>query len=810
MVDVALLYQQYIKDLLLQRPGLLIWAVPAIIIVLFLIRRTFVDVREDQLALLRRRKARKIMMVTRTLMILLLALAFATPATVQERTIQTDPFVKLLVDNSTSMGVYDLAAISTVEEKLAGKIGVRTASIANGERSVLGESLLARVQKGDNVLLVTDGQTTGGPSLGDVSLFAAANNITLSLLRLPIKNADAWVTIEGPSKTAAGTESTFVINVGTLGKIENVHVTIKIDDVVELDTSGGAQTYTIKKTLGEGTHKMVALIDSNDAFSQNNIYYKTVRAVPKPRVFYWTDKSSPPLLTLYDPFYKIERGTSLPSSLDDYYAIVIDDMPQESMPLDSMQRLNSFVSDGGGLFVVGGPSSYDRGGYTTHPIKNLIPVFVGSPGRDLGDVNLVIIIDASGSAGGEQGAGLTISRALTLGLIQDMDPKTRIGVVAFSYDAQVVSPLALKSQTADLADKVRRIYGSGGSNMADAMKLGIEMLQKAQGSKNLVIISDGLLLDQIAAESRNYAKAALDNGIKVYTIGAAVGDEAFIRDRVNEEFMQEIADISHGTYFRASTASRLKLLFNPPKEDEKKNVTDRSATVLDSNHFITKDFLFKDALLTGYNAVIPKTSARLLATLSSGEPLLTVWRLGLGRVASLATDDGIAWSGPLLNADNNPLLLRTLNWAIGDPDRKAKNRVEVFDGTVNEPLDIIVTSESAPITKEITLVRTGENTYKGSTTPTEPGFINVLGATAAVNGPAEYRQLGESKALTRAVATTDGRFFAPDAIEQIAELAKKKSMQVVREELPLRWPLAVLVFALWIIELIARRVLGKS
>ena len=35
-------------------------------------------------------------------------------------------------------------------------------------------------------------------------------------------------------------------------------------------------------------------------------------------------------------------------------------------------------------------------------------------------------------------------------------------------------------------------------------------------------------------------------------------------------------------------------------------------------------------------------------------------------------------------------------------------------------------------------------------------------------------------------------------------------MQVVREELPLRWPLAVLVFALWIIELIARRVLGKS
>jgi uncharacterized membrane protein len=799
-----------LNDVTLQKPSMLLWTIPVLVIVLYIINKSFIEVREDALATLRRRRARRVMVVTRIMIITLIMLAFATPIKVEERAVQTEPFIKLLIDNSSSMGIYDNSVIENLEKELSGKLTVKAASIAEADRSDLGEGILARVKKGDNVLLVTDGQSTSGPSLGDVAMFAAANNITLSAVRMPIAKSDAWVTLDGPTKVASNVESTFTVTVGTTGAAASVKLKVTIDGESAIDATVPAGTQSFKKTLAEGTHRIVATIDAQDAFGQNNVFHKTVKAVAKPKVLYWSEKNDPPMQQLYSQVYDVTRTGDLPSDISNYYAIVVDDIPGSGMSNSQVQTLNEFVTDGGGLLVIGGPNSYDRGGYQTSQIKNLLPVIIGSPGKDIGDTNIVILIDASQSASGEEGAGITISRKLTLGIIEDMDPKTRLGVVAFRQSAEVVSELARKDQTADLIDRVKRIYGAGSSNMAEGIQVSLEMLSKSQGSKNLVIISDGLLLSQIAAQSRTMVQQALDQGVKVYTIGAAIGDEAFIQDRVEEDMLKELATISHGIYFRANEASRLKLIFNPAKDEKQKTDNDRQATVLDSNHFITEGFNFKDAMLTGYNAMIPKSSARLLATLASGEPLLAVWRLGLGRVASLGTDDGTGWAGPLVNKDNSAFALRTLNWAIGDPDRKDKYRVEIADGHMGEPLEIQVTADTPPTSKDMTLVRTGENTYKGTIMPEQTGFVTILGTTAAVNGPMEFRQIGESKALDRAVGTTDGRWFAPTASEQIAEFARTKSLQVVREEIPLRWPIAIAIFCVWIIELVIRRLLGKS
>ncbi len=353
------------------------------------------------------------------------------------------------------------------------------------------------------------------------------------------------------------------------------------------------------------------------------------------------------------------------------------------------------------------------------------------------------------------------------------------------------------------------IYGAGGSNMADGMKLAIDMLDKAQGSKNIIIISDGLLLTQVAASSKQMAQLALQKGIKVFTVGSAVGDETFINERVDEDLLKEIAASANGIYFRAALASRLKLLFNPP-EERKSNETARYAMVMDSDHYITTGVTFTDSKVTGYNAILPKSSGKLLVTTTTGEPLIVAWRMGLGRVVSLGTDDGTGWNGPMMNGNNSAVLLRTLNWAIGDPDRKEPNRVEITDGRLGEPLDILVTADTPPVSRDTTLVRTGERTYKGSITPTTVGFFSILGQTAAVNAPLEYARLGEAGELTNAVATSYGKFFGTDAADEIADLATERSMQTVRQELPLRWPIAITIFLIWFIELIIRRLLGKS
>jgi len=799
-----------VGNVTVQKPLWLLAFLPAFIILWFVIRTPFVEVREDALELRKRIRCRRIMLATRGLILLLLIAALATPVSVEERTVRSDPFINLLIDNSTSMDVFDHSKLDPSVKALASQVALKSATIASGDRSQLGDAILSRVKKGENVLLVTDGQSTHGQSLGDVALFAAGNNITLSVLRLPFTKTDAFVTIDGPGKTAAGTESTFSVRVGQAGVMGQVQLRVTVDDEVVIDTSTGAATHTFTRTLGEGSHRIVATIDGNDAFSQNNVYYKTVRAVPKPKVFFWTEKTDPPLLQVLRSIYEVDAGTRLPGDLASYYSVVLNDLPSHTIPFDSSNALNKFVIDGGGMVVVGGPNSYDRGGYGSHPIKNSLPVNIGAPGKDIGDVNVVVLLDASQSAGDVQGAGLQIARKLTIGLINDLDPRVRIGVVAFRHQAEEVSPLVKKSQIGDLPEAIASIYGSGGSNMADGIRMSLEMLDKVSGSKNLVIISDGLLLDQVAADSRLLAQTAGQKGVKVYTIGAAVGDEDFIRERTDEDLMKELADLSRGIYFRASAASRLKLLFNPPKDAPERNETDNYAQVLDGNHFITQGFNFADAKLTGYNQVLPKSSAKLLATLASGEPLLAVWRLGLGRVATLATDDGTAWAGTLESRNNSAVLLRTLNWAIGDPDRKARNKVDIEDGNLGEPLNVLVTSDTLPVSKDTTLVRVGERQYRGSVMPSTIGFSEVSGTTVAVNAPREYTNLGESKMLARAVQTTGGKFFNYDSTDAIVELAKSRSMETVRQELPIRWPLAIAIFAIWIIELIARRLLGKS
>ena len=128
-----------------------------------------------------------------------------------------------------------------------------------------------------------------------------------------------------------------------------------------------------------------------------------------------------------------------------------------------------------------------------------------------------------------------------------------------------------------------------------------------------------------------------------------------------------MADVSNGVYFRATESSRLKILFGDVDEEEKEKGK-MGLTVLNANHFITEDFEPK-ATIYGFNQVVPKTTGRLLVTTSTGEPVLTIWRLGLGRVASWATDDGSNWAGETLGKYNSRLHSRVFNWAIGDPDR---------------------------------------------------------------------------------------------------------------------------------------------
>jgi hypothetical protein len=787
-----------------------LWSIPVAIAIMFaLIRTNFVKLHEDIAVTRMRKKSQWIMIFSRILVLTLLFTALASPFVEREKQIEGDPFIKILTDSSTSMQVFDQNIASELEAKLEQYIQVETRSIATGQSSNIGDGILNNIREGDNVLLITDGQSTLGSEIGDVSIFAAGHNITFNAIDLQTTTDDAYVIVEGPDKTVANVENTFTIRTGWASKQKkNVQLTVTINGKNVLETDDSETIHTVTKEFTEGYHRIEATITAEDSIKENNVFHKTVKVVKKPSVFLWSQTPGSPAEILLRQVYNIDQGSSLPENLDDYYSVVTNGLPIQSISDEDTLRLSEFVEDGNGLLTIGGKSAYDKGGYKNTFFESLLPVVVGTPGKEPGDVNIVVLIDASGSAGNQEGGGVEIAKALSIDILSQMDDKVKVGIVAFRNIAYDVAPLGYKTEHVGLDNKIQQIYGLGGTNMHLGMQRAMEMLANAQGSKNIIVISDGVMFPNNQLAANDAALLARQQGITTYTVGSGIGDEEFLSERIDEDYLKELAGVGGGIYFRARESSKLELLFGdvePPNPEEE---TDWGVSILDGNHFITED-LEVNATIYGFNAVAPKTTGRMLAVTSTGEPLLTTWHLGLGRVAAYSTDDGTSWSGQLLSKDNSKLLIRSMNWINGDPDRKRPDIVDVRDTRVNEKTEITIKADTQPVAEGLAFFRIRPDTYQATVTPTTIGFHDILGGTYAAQYPAELAPLGMSKGLTQLVGNTGGKLFTQDQIEEIVDFTRSNSVKQARVKDYYRWHLAVAAAIILLIEIFLRRLLRR-
>ncbi|MBI4148224.1 VWA domain-containing protein [Candidatus Woesearchaeota archaeon] len=778
-----------------EQPELVLLIIPILIVVVWLLSRDFIQIKEDPEVTRQKRRVRRIMYVTRTLIFLLLLIALARPFEQSEKLIEGDPFITLLVDNSSSMAVFESVA-DTLRANLEKKLNVELKSIGTAERSDLGDGILANIQPQHSVLLISDGNSNEGANLGDVALYAGRLNTTINAVKLRPVHDDVSISVAGPGKTMEDVENTFYVRISHVGKKQSVHVVVTVDGKVVLDTTTSDAQVEFTQTFGGGYHQITARTDGQDFFPQNNAYYKTVKVVPKPKVLFW-GRGASPLLTLLSDLYEVVPVETLPRDISSFYATVANNLAKADTD-QQVDALTEFVTDGNGLVVVGGKNSYDLGEYRHSLTETILPVFVGTPEKKEGDINVVLVIDISGSTSAAFGEGKTVDveKALAIGVLQDLEPKHKLGVVAFNTAAYLVSDMSYVFEKIKLDDRLASLRDGGGTLVSAGLLKALSMLQPLSGSKNIILISDGKT--QAGGVAEEAAKAASNAGIRIYTVG--------VGPITNEEFMTRIADITNGIYFRATERSRLKLLFGKP-EDQPPAGGQLGLAILNSNHFITEN-LELNARVYGYNAVAPKTTGRLLVTTTTGEPVLTVWRLGLGRVVAYSTDDGTGWAGDVLNKQNSKLVSRMVNWAVGDPDRKSREFIEARDTRINEPTEVIVKSTVAPKAEGVVFYKIDQDLYSTTITPKEVGFQTVAGATFAVNAPLEYEALGESDALGSVVLSTGGQMFNPEDVEEIVEYAKSKARRTINTKEYIIWPWVLLALILYLVEIFIRR-LGR-
>ncbi len=174
-------------------------------------------------------------------------------------------------------------------------------------------------------------------------------------------------------------------------------------------------------------------------------------------------------------------------------------------------------------------------------------------------------------------------------------------------------------------------------------------------------------------------------------------------------------------------------------------------------------------------------------------------------MGAYAIDDGSVWAAELMSGKNSKILVRSINWAIGEPDRKLEEGINVKDTRVGEPAILTVKSKQQPKSPDHTFYKTDEDIYQTTVVPEKIGFQEVLSATFASNYPLEYQNLGMNQELRNFVSSTGGLMFESNDVNGIYEYSKTRSKRVVTSKETLRWPFLLAAMILFLIEIFIRR-----
>lgn len=851
----------------LLHPQLLLLIPAGALLLFFLLKQNFVKTTPEEMR--RQRRVRVWIFFTRLFILSLIVIALAQPYRESLTQVKGNPRVTFLLDQSASNQLMNTSFLNDLLTGVGKHIGVTRRDIGANLTSDIGSALLRNLNPGANIVLVSDGWVTNGALLDDVAFYAATLNASVSIINMTAAKRDAAVVVRGPSKVVADSDATYTVVVSTTSPGDQVSLRVTVDNTVLMEQRVGAGTFTFTKQFGKGKHRIEATILTPDAVSENNHFYKSVKVLPKPKILLVSRKSGP-LELLLRQLYTVEKKSSVPQNLDPYYAVVVDDAPVEA--LRNTQALHNFLLDekgdyyGGGLVLFGGMNSFDRGGYAGSSLEALLPVHVGKGERKRGAANLVFILDMSGSTGGKRGftskeeyeayvakggkvgysvpeygknwrnayyyeEGTTASdviKAQALEAINRLRIDNKVGVIAFGIvpggpadsseelladSVKVIEPLApLYVNRANIKKKIPRIKGGGPTTPDLAIAGAVKMLSGVTGDKTIILLTNGRysaglgamspLKQQLLAIASNAYKRF---GINFMTIGVGVKDDALFPKKVDEAFMKELAAAGDGTYDRATQLNTLMIKWGDPKAKEFGQ--EFRLIPLSLTHFITRD-IEPSAVLNAYNEVVPKDTAELLLTTDSGQPALTVWHYGNGRVAAWTVFAGNN-QGQLLNAENSILLSRTINWAIGDPQRKEPYFVEIPDVRINEKGTVKVQSEKVVSAEGLRFTKQGKQ-YVASFTPTTVGFSSLLGEEYAVNRPRELDAVGMNPDLEEVVTATGGKVFKPSDVAAIIEHAKEVSRRVTTVQEVVTLPFLLAAMLLLLLEIVLRRVMQRE
>ncbi len=481
----------------------------------------------------------------------------------------------------------------------------------------------------------------------------------------------------------------------------------------EVELAAGVSAFTVRTEAPMTVGAVVVAAEMLDPRSQslaNDVINKVVEVIePPPVVVVGEAPALTAALTRQGVTVDQITARQLPANADvlaTNAGLILADIPADALSLDQIAALEAAVTDHGlGLAVIGGPNSYAAGEYQDSPLDRLLPVS-SDPLRDQesAQIALLLLLDRSTSMGlrgadGER-SKLDLARAATIAAIDLVEPGDRVGVMAFSGEAEQIVPLqTLDSEDAraSFIDQVAAIRSDGTTDIFRALNAARLALQDDPAQiRHIVLITDG---QAHYGEFGALVRAARADAISISTI--AIGDDAEI------ELLQTIAANAGGRFHATAENEDLPAVLTQEAKLAKNFLTVTSAM---QPRLSSASALFEliDSgaslpWLQGYVRTRAREQAQVILSSSQGDPILASWLAGNGRVIAWTSDLSGVWSAEWTNWDQfDAFILSLLDQLAAPPASGPRLTARSHGDLAAFELDVTIGADRLP-PSEITL-----------------------------------------------------------------------------------------------------------
>ncbi|WP_322816755.1 VWA domain-containing protein [Chloroflexus sp.] len=593
----------------------------------------------------------------------------------------TGPLI-VLYDQSDSLTPAGQAAIRAEAEAIAAAAGPKTRLLAFGADVVAGgdrlpdgagSDLAAAITTvrhllpgGGRVILISDGQTTGGDALIAAQQAAQAGiRIDVRLVSPPAVSEVAVTRFDVPAFVRSG--ETFELRIATFYRSPvssdalAARLRIWADDQLlgeePIFIPSGSYEFVATHTATEpGIVRLRTelVLDGNDTFAANNVAGATTLVMPPPNILLIEDSGDEGAV-LADALRRsgmvIERSSAseLPANLDlltRFDGFVLVDVSAFQLSLEQMVALREVVrSEGKGLTVIGGNQSFTLGGYAETPLADALPLLMTPPPRpQRAPVSLLFIIDRSASMSATFGISkFDMAKEAAILSLAMLQPGDRVGVLAFDTETVWTVPFRTVGEgvlLAELQDQIATMSLGGGTNIERALSVGLPALaNEPYSTRHAILLTDGRSYSNNYQRYQQLVESARAAQITLSTI--AIGSDS------DTELLNQLAAWGNGRYYYVADASDLPRITFQESEIATAELTVEQPVpvILHQPHPLVRNLNPRELpTLDGYIALQPRPEASLVLKSPVEDPLLAVWQYGLGRSVAWAASVTSPWA----------------------------------------------------------------------------------------------------------------------------------------------------------------------